>query len=290
MSFQSLEQICTAAKECPEGFYQAVLREDQKDRQVTEEASREQMRQMYAAMKSADAAYDGNLFSASGFVGCDGEKMERFLDEGKGLCGDYIGRVIMRALKMGECNACMRRIVAAPTAGSCGVLPAVLLTYEELNRETEERMIEALYVAAGIGQVIAERASISGAEGGCQAEIGSASAKAAGALAYLQGGSPQAVIHAAAMALKNLLGLVCDPVAGLVEVPCVKRNVIGAVNAAAASEMAAAGITSVIPPDEVIDAMQAIGRKMDTSLRETGEGGLAVTPTARKLTEKLKNM
>ena len=290
MSFQSLEQIWTAAKECPEGFYQAVLREDQKDRQVTEEASREQMRQMYAAMKSADAAYDGNLFSASGFVGCDGEKMERFLDEGKGLCGDYIGRVIMRALKMGECNACMRRIVAAPTAGSCGVLPAVLLTYEELNRETEERMIEALYVAAGIGQVIAERASISGAEGGCQAEIGSASAMAAGALAYLQGGSPQAVIHAAAMALKNLLGLVCDPVAGLVEVPCVKRNVIGAVNAAAASEMAAAGITSVIPPDEVIDAMQAIGRKMDTSLRETGEGGLAVTPTARKLTEKLKNM
>ena len=290
MSFQSLEQICTAAKECPEGFYQAVLREDQKDRQVTEEASREQMRQMYAAMKSADAAYDGNLFSASGFVGCDGEKMERFLDEGKGLCGDYIGRVIMRALKMGECNACMRRIVAAPTAGSCGVLPAVLLTYEELNRETEERMIEALYVAAGIGQVIAERASISEAEGGCQAEIGSASAMAAGALAYLQGGSPQAVIHAAAMALKNLLGLVCDPVAGLVEVPCVKRNVIGAVNAAAASEMAAAGITSVIPPDEVIDAMQAIGRKMDTSLRETGEGGLAVTPTARKLTEKLKNM
>ena len=290
MSFQSLEQICTAAKECPEGFYQAVLREDQKDRQVTEEASREQMRQMYAAMKSADAAYDGNLFSASGFVGCDGEKMERFLDEGKGLCGDYIGRVIMRALKMGECNACMRRIVAAPTAGSCGVLPAVLLTYEELNRETEERMIEALYVAAGIGQVIAERASISGAEGGCQAEIGSASTMAAGALAYLQGGSPQAVIHAAAMALKNLLGLVCDPVAGLVEVPCVKRNVIGAVNAAAASEMAAAGITSVIPPDEVIDAMQAIGRKIDTSLRETGEGGLAVTPTARKLTEKLKNM
>lgn len=290
MSFQSLEQICTAAKECPEGFYQAVLREDQKDRQVTEEASREQMCQMYAAMKSADAAYDGNLFSASGFVGCDGEKMERFLDEGKGLCGDYIGRVIMRALKMGECNACMRRIVAAPTAGSCGVLPAVLLTYEELNRETEERMIEALYVAAGIGQVIAERASISGAEGGCQAEIGSASAMAAGTLAYLQGGSPQAVIHAAAMALKNLLGLVCDPVAGLVEVPCVKRNVIGAVNAAAASEMAAAGITSVIPPDEVIDAMQAIGRKMDTSLRETGEGGLAVTPTARKLTEKLKNM
>ena len=288
MSFQSLEQICTAAKECPEGFYQAVLREDQKDRQVTEEASREQMRQMYAAMKSADAAYDGNLFSASGFVGCDGEKMERFLDEGKGLCGDYIGRVIMRALKMGECNACMRRIVAAPTAGSCGVLPAVLLTYEELNRETEERMIEALYVAAGIGQVIAERASISGAEGGCQAEIGSASAMAAGALAYLQGGSPQAVIHAAAMALKNLLGLVCDPVAGLVEVPCVKRNVVGAVNAVSCADMAMAGIESRIPVDEVIDCMGEVGRRIPVELRETALGGLAATPTGKAVKERME--
>ena len=287
MSFQSLEQICTAAKECPEGFYQAVLREDQKDRQVTEEASREQMRQMYAAMKSADAAYDGNLFSASGFVGCDGEKMERFLDEGKGLCGDYIGRVIMRALKMGECNACMRRIVAAPTAGSCGVLPAVLLTYEELNRETEERMIEALYVAAGIGQVIAERASISGAEGGCQAEIGSASAMAAGALAYLQGGSPQAVIHAAAMALKNLLGLVCDPVAGLVECPCIKRNALGAMNALISADMALAGIPSLIPFDETVMAMRSVGRLMSPDLRETARGGCAATPTGRAIRKKL---
>ena len=149
-------------------------------------------------------------------------------------------------------------------------------------------MVEAMYVAAGIGQVIATRASISGAEGGCQAEIGSASAMAAGALTYLRGGSADAIAHAAAMALKNLLGLVCDPVGGLVEVPCVKRNVVGAVNAAAASEMAIAGITSMIPPDEVIDAMQAVGRKMDVSLRETGEGGLAASPTAKSRVEALR--
>ena len=149
-------------------------------------------------------------------------------------------------------------------------------------------MVEAMYVAAGIGQVITTRASISGAEGGCQAEIGSASAMAAGTLTYLRGGSADAIAHAAAMALKNLLGLVCDPVGGLVEVPCVKRNVVGAVNAAAASEMAIAGITSMIPPDEVIDAMQAVGRKMDVSLRETGEGGLAASPTATSRVEALR--
>ena len=156
------------------------------------------------------------------------------------------------AIKMGESNACMRRIVAAPTAGSCGVLPAVLLSYEEINATEEEKMIEALYVAAGIGEVIANRAFISGAEGGCQAEIGSAAAMAAGAVAYLQGGDHNAIVNACAMALKNLIGLACDPVAGLVEIPCVKRNVIGAVDALSSADMAIAGIGSVIPPDEEI--------------------------------------
>ncbi len=290
MSFKSLEKLCELAGEEGRGFYRAVLEDDMSERQVSGEESMEQMLRMYRAMKEADGIYDKDILSASGFVGNDGDKMERLLAEGKGLCGDYMGRVIMRALKMGECNACMRRIVAAPTAGSCGVLPAVLLTYEEQKGETEERMAQALYVAAGIGQVIAARASISGAEGGCQAEIGSASAMAAGALTYLRGGTSRAIAHSAAIALKNLLGLACDPVAGLVEVPCVKRNVVGAVNAAAASEMAAAGISSVIPPDEVIDAMESIGRKMDASIRETGEGGLAGTPTAKRLTEQLRNM
>ena len=189
-----------------------------------------------------------------------------------------MGRVIAQALQMGESNACMKRIVAAPTAGACGVLPAVLIP---LFRD-DPNTIRALFVAAGIGQVIATRASIAGASGGCQAEIGSASAMAAGALTALGGGIPSQITHAAAMALKNLLGLVCDPVGGLVEVPCVKRYVIGSVNALSAADMALAGIISRIPPDQVIDAMREVGDQMHPSLRETGQGGLANTPAARE--------
>ena len=187
---------------------------------------------------------------------------------------------------MGESNACMKRIVAAPTAGACGVLPAILIPYFKASKNTDH-IIEAMYVAAGIGQVIAYRASISGAQGGCQAEIGSASAMAAGALVYLEGGKDAEIVEAAAMALKNLLGLVCDPVAGLVEVPCIKRNVCGAVNAVSSAEMALAGITSRIPADQVIDAMKEIGDKMDASLKETGLGGLAATAFGKEITNKI---
>ena len=192
-----------------------------------------------------------------------------------------------KALKTGESNACMKRIVAAPTAGSCGVVPAVFLTLEEEKHFSEEKMVEALYVAAGIGGVIANRAFLAGAAGGCQAEIGSASAMAAGGVAYLMGGDAQQISHAVALALKNLLGLACDPVAGLVEVPCVKRNVMGAVNAMTSSDMVMAGITSKIPPDEVIDAMRAIGRSMSEDIRETGKGGLAGTPTGVAIRERM---
>ena len=188
---------------------------------------------------------------------------------------------------MGESNACMKRIVAAPTAGACGVLPAILVPYFKRINKDSDRIICSMYVAAGIGQIIALRASISGAQGGCQAEIGSASAMSAGALVYLEGGDCKQIIHAAAMALKNLLGLVCDPVAGLVEVPCVKRNVIGAVNAVSSAQMALAGITSRIPPDQVIDAMREVGDKMDVSLRETGHGGLAATTYGKEIAERL---
>ena len=198
---------------------------------------------------------------------------------GEMICGELIGLVMEKALKITESNACMKRIVAAPTAGSCGVVPAVLLSIQEKKEYSDEQMTKALYVAGGIGGVIASRASLSGAEGGCQAEIGSASAMAAGALTYLLGGDAQCMIQAAALALKGLLGLACDPVAGLVEVPCVKRNVIGAVNAITSADMALAGICSKIPPDEVIDAMRSIGRSMSTDIRETGKGGLAGTPT-----------
>jgi L-serine dehydratase len=195
-----------------------------------------------------------------------------------------------KALKMGESNACMHRIVAAPTAGSCGVIPAVFLSYQQEYEATEEEMVQALYVAAGIGMVIAKRAFIAGATGGCQAEIGSASAMAAGGLAYLRGGSNEQIADAAAMAMKNLLGLVCDPVAGLVEVPCVKRNVIGAVGAIASADMAMAGIKSRIPADQVFDAMRAVGIAMPCALKETGEGGLAATPAGMAVQKKMKKV
>ena len=191
------------------------------------------------------------------------------------------------ALKVAECNACMKRIVAAPTAGSCGVLPAVLLPLVEEREPETEVILQSLYIAAGFGQVAAARASVSGAQGGCQAEIGVASAMAAAALTHIMGGTGEPCAHAFAIALGNLLGLVCDPVAGLVEIPCVKRNVIGAVNAVSAANMALAGITAHIPADEVIDAMGEIGDALPSSLRETGQGGLAATPTGRRIAESL---
>ena len=181
----------------------------------------------------------------------------------------------------------MRRIVAAPTAGASGVLPAVLIPLQARDGLEDETMVQALYVSAGFGQVIAARASISGAEGGCQAEVGSASGMAAAALVHLMGGTAEQMAHACAMALSNTLGLVCDPVAGLVEVPCVNRNVMGAVNALSCAEMALAGVASAIPCDEVIDAMRSVGDALPASLRETGGGGLAATPTGRRLAERM---
>lgn len=263
MAFESFEQIVQVCQEKSVSFAEAVIGEDMKDRLVTREATLEKMRYIWNSMLEAGRSYDENRISTSGLVGGDGGRMSHYADSGHTLCGDRMSRVIAQALQMGESNACMKRIVAAPTAGACGVLPAVLIPlFEETKQDctssasaseapvlTEDDFVLSLFVAAGIGQVIATRASIAGASGGCQAEIGSASAMAAGALVFLRGGSCDAIVQSAAMSLKNLLGLVCDPVSGLVEVPCVKRNVIGAVNAMSAADMALAGIKSMIPAD-----------------------------------------
>lgn len=287
MSFHSLKEIISTAESQNKPFFRIILEDDMSERMVSEEESFSAMQAMYAAMGSADESYDGAMKSASGLVGSDGQRMEEAIKSGKTISGGFMGEVMARALKMGESNACMKRIVAAPTAGSCGVMPAVFLTYQNYFQVSDEKMTEAMFTAAGIGTVIAERAFLAGATGGCQAEIGSASAMAAGGLAYLMGGGNQEIAHAGAIALKNLLGLVCDPVAGLVEVPCVKRNVIGAVNAVTSADMAIAGIVSRIPPDEVIDAMRAIGMALPCSLKETGEGGLAATPSGLAISKKL---
>lgn len=283
MAYQSLESIVQFCGEHGVTFDEAVLMDDMQERDVTREESFNRMRSMWQAMKDSAASYEPSLKSASGLSGGQGALMEQYIEKGDTLCGPFINTVIRAALQMGESNACMRRIVAAPTAGACGVLPAVLIPGCDAFGFQEEDMIRALYVAAGIGQVIAQRAYIAGALGGCQAEIGSASAMAAGALVFLKGGTPEMILSAAAMALKSLLGLVCDPVAGLVEVPCIKRNVIGAVNALTGADMALAGIVSFVPADQVIDAMKEVGDKMHASLKETGLGGLASSKAARNL-------
>ena len=278
--YHSLQELQDLAKDRGVAVWEIVQQADMDASERTQEQSYEKMHQMYEAMKYADASYNGNLRSASGRAGGDGEKLHQYNASGKNICGAFIGLVMEKAIKMGESNACMRRIVAAPTAGSCGVLPAVLLSFEEQFSATEEQMVQALYVAAGIGKVIAENAFIAGAAGGCQAEIGSAAAMSAGALAYLQGADPQTVMHAAALSLKNMLGLACDPVGGLVEVPCIKRNSYGAVNAVTSAQLALAGIRSAITPDDVIDSMRRIGNQMPTCLKETSEGGLATSASA----------
>lgn len=288
--YKSLKEICELEKTEGMPFWKIVQLDDCKEQGITEEDSFEMMRKMYLAMKEADDNYDSGLKSASGLVGGEGEKMRLAREADTLLCGSFIGKVMEKALKTGESNACMKRIVAAPTAGSCGVVPAVFLSLQEEKQFSEDKMVEALYVAAGIGGVIASRAFLAGAAGGCQAEIGSASAMAAGGVVHLLGGNGEAIANAAALALKNLLGLACDPVAGLVEVPCVKRNVMGAVNALTSADMTMVGIFSRIPPDEVIDAMRNIGRSMHEDIRETGKGGLAGTKTGVEIRNRMSEM
>ena len=237
------------------------------------------------------SVHDGmqpHIKSASGLSGGSAYKMKTAVDSGNSICGDLFGNVLAKALAVSELNACMGKIVACPTAGSCGIVPAVLLTFQEQKNIPDHQVVMSLLTASGIGMVIAKQASISGAEGGCQAECGSASAMAAAALVELAGGTPHMAAHACAIAIKNMLGLVCDPVAGLVEVPCVKRNTIGAANALVAAELALAGIESAIPVDEVISAMRSVGNAMSETLKETAEGGLAATPTAKKIAQSLQ--
>ncbi len=259
----------------------AVVREGEAAETETPEPEiNARMARNLEVMREAAARGLAGIRSRSGLTGTDAKKMA---EAGPGVAGELLDTAIARALAVSEVNAAMGRIVAAPTAGSAGVLPAVILTVGERVGATDEQLIEALFTAGGVGQVIAAKATLAGAEGGCQAECGSAAAMAAAAAVQLAGGTPEQCVDAAAIALKGSLGLVCDPVAGLVEVPCIKRNGLSAAAALAAADMALAGIRSVIPADEVIVAMGEVGRALPASLRETSQGGLATTPTGKRL-------
>lgn len=251
------------------------IEDEARERGWTVPITREMMKERIQVMREAlQRGLQEPQHSSSGLIRGGAHAVLAWGAHG-GILGREFNKIVAAALSVAEVNACQGRIVAAPTAGSCGVLPAVLITYADERRYSERKLIEAFFTAGGIGLAIQEGATLSGAEGGCQAEVGSASAMAAGALVEMLGGKPAQVGYAAAFALKNLLGLICDPVLGRVEVPCVKRNALGAVNALIAAEMALAGIESIFPVDDVIHVMGEVGEKLPKEFRETAQGGLA---------------
>ncbi len=287
-SYKSLAEIADEAERLGMTISELVLIEQASVMECSKESVLARMARQYDVMiHSILEGTQPDIRSTSGLTGGDAYKMRKAVESDDTLTGSFLSSALMRALAVSEVNASMGRIVACPTAGSCGIVPAAVYTMQEERRLDKMQCVMSLLTASAVGMVISKNASLSGAQGGCQAECGSASAMAAAALVELGGGTPKQCLHAAAIAIKCVLGLVCDPVAGLVEVPCVKRNASGVANAIMAAELALAGIESVIPVDEVIDAMREVGNQMNSDLKETAEGGLATTPTAERLTRKI---
>ena len=248
----------------------------------------EKMGKMLDVMSSAaNGGLEAPIRSNSGLTGGAAYQYHQYIGQGSSLLGTVMSSAVEMALSCSEVNAAMGRIVACPTAGSCGIVPAAVLSVGVSHQKSREDMVMALFVATGVGMVIGEHATLAGADGGCQAECGAAASMAAAAVVNLMGGSDEQALHGAAIALKNMLGLVCDPVCGLVEIPCIKRNAIGASTALVSADMALAGVQSYIPFDEVVTAMYAIGKQLPAELRETGRGGLAVTKTGLAMYETL---
>jgi L-serine dehydratase len=284
--FSSIAEMVSLAETTGQPLSEVVIRaEAEQSRVEPQDLRRRMQRQLEVMRRSADQGVTEPIMSLSGISGGNAHRFWNWLHEHEPLTGPVLSRTVARAMAVNEVNAGMGCIVATPTAGSAGILPATLLTLQERFGFSDDQLVDALFTASGIGAVIVVRAHVSGAAGGCQAETGSAAAMAAGAAVELLGGTPRQSAQAVAITLKNMLGLVCDPVAGLVEVPCVKRNAAGAAQCLVAVDLALAGVESVIPPDEVIDAMASIGRRMDARFKETAQGGLAATPTGRRLAE-----
>jgi len=264
-----------------------ILEENERTGMPTEEIFKKMEENLLVMRESIEKGLNEDIVSVSGLSRGDAKKLYERVTIGNTLSGETIAKAVASALAVTEVNASMGKIVAAPTAGSSGVIPGALVTIGRKFGKSNSEMTKALFTASGIGVIIAKNATLAGAEGGCQAEVGSASAMAAAALVELIGGTAEECFNAASFAIMNLLGLVCDPVAGLVEVPCEKRNAIGTTNAIICADLALAGMESIIPFDEVVDAMYRVGRSIPCALRETAEGGLAKTPTGIKLKDKI---
>ncbi|MCR5748357.1 MAG: L-serine ammonia-lyase, iron-sulfur-dependent, subunit alpha [Lachnospiraceae bacterium] len=286
--YDSIRELVSAAEEAKEKISTLVLRDHSESLEKPELTLFEQMEMDFMIMRSSVAeGQKKEQRSMSGLTGGEGYLMSEYAAKAKPLCGSFVAGAMARSLAVAGCNASMGRIVAAPTAGSCGILPGCLISMCDERDYPERDVIMSMFTAGAFGMVIAERASIAGAQGGCQAECGSASAMAAAALTEIMGGTPSQCADACAIAIANQLGLVCDPVAGLVEIPCIKRNAAGVVLAFSSADMAMAGLAPKIPVDECLDAMREVGDQLPNSLKETAGGGLAATPTGKKLREKV---
>ncbi|MFL0268501.1 L-serine ammonia-lyase, iron-sulfur-dependent, subunit alpha [Candidatus Clostridium radicumherbarum] len=280
-----LVEICSQEKL---SIWEYTLSIEEKESGLNRETLLNKMKKNLSIMKeAAEYGLRNKITSVSGLIGGDAYKLQKYIDKGNTLTGEFMVKAMARAISCSEVNAAMGKIVATPTAGSCGILPAALITAGEKLNKTEDDLVKALFTAAGVGILIAKNATISGAEGGCQAECGSAAAMASAAVVEMMGGTPEMALNAGAIVIKNILGLVCDPIAGLVEAPCAKRNASGAASALTVADMVMSGVKSIIPFDDVVLAMYKTGKQLPCELRETALGGLADTPTGIALRKKI---
>lgn len=285
---RSGEELIKICEENSISLSEYAIRREMEDREVSREDLFLKMKKTLDVMRhGATEAREKEVYSVSGLIGGDGYKLQEYLKSGKSLTGDTMILAMAMALSSSEVNASMGRIVACPTAGSCGIIPAVILTAGERLQKTDEDLIKALFASSAIGMIIGRNATFAGAEGGCQAECGSAAAMAAGAVVEMMGGTPKMSLDAGAIVFKNVMGLVCDPVAGLVEVPCAKRNSSGAISALCTADLVMAGVESKIPFDDALSAMYKVGRSLPAALRETALGGVAVTKAGLELRKKV---
>lgn len=265
-----------------------VIEKEMSENNISYEDLMNTMKEVLNTMiNSSNTALNREVISVSRLTGGDAKKVEDYKNSGNTICGDLINSAMAKALSTSEVNASMGRIVAAPTAGASGILPSAIVTISEKYNLSEKDMICGLFTAGGVGEIIAKNATISGAEGGCQAECGAAASMAAAAIVEMIGGSPETSLHAASFALLNIMGLVCDPIAGLVEFPCALRNASGVINALVSADLAMAGIKSMVPFDEVVEAMYKVGKSLPESLKETALGGVAATPTGEEVKRRI---
>src|SRR6056297_3522532 len=270
-------------------IWELALETEIRDTHIEEKQIMEKMEEVYRVMKNAsESSVKKNRKTLGRVIGGESKKLKTRMDSGKTICGDVLNKAMIKAFSTSQHNASMGKICAAPTAGSSGIIPAALITVAEEFDFSKNDVVKGLITSSAIGKIITLNATVSGAEGGCQAECGSAAAMAAAAVVEMMGGSPEMALNAAAVSLKNIMGLICDPIAGLVEAPCSKRNASGVVNAMISAEMALAGIESVIPFDEVVEAMKSVGDGMHSDFKETARGGIAITPTGIKIKESIK--